>query len=435
MYSAPDAMYNLSSHGVSEIAVLGNVSAAEDTLGRGGTLDEVGVGVIERLRARRSEIEEVIFAHVLDTDRFGAAGGEDAEYVAGLRASVTAALDYVLVGIEQGEAWSGPIPSVAVQQAQRAARNGVGLDTVLRRYAAGQRLMSDFLLTEADGFPMQALRRVLDLQGLLVECLMAGVATEYKREAERAGRSLEQCRSEQVRKLLAGERVEVAEFDYDFSAWHLGVIATGAKAAQAVRSLQARLHCQLLNVSHGRETEWAWLGGRHRLEAAGIERLLTAKALAGVSLTVGEPGKGIEGWRVTHRQAQEALLVALRRPQKLTRFADVALLAPWLGDPARARSLVELYLSPLDSLRNDGHALRQTLREYFAAGHNVEATAAKLVVDRSTVRRRVRKIEQALGCPLDRRRAELEVAMRLEELYERASRADHPSLVPPSRSS
>jgi DNA-binding PucR family transcriptional regulator len=127
---------------------------------------------------------------------------------------------------------------------------------------------------------------------------------------------------------------------------------------------------------------------------------------------------------MTHRQAQEALLVALRRPQALTRFADVALLAPWLGDPARARSLVAIYLSPLDSLGDDGRELRQTLRAYFESGHNIEATAAKIERDRSTVRRRVRKIEKALGCPLDTRQAELEVAMRLEELHHDSDRAD-----------
>jgi DNA-binding PucR family transcriptional regulator len=84
----------------------------------------------------------------------------------------------------------------------------------------------------------------------------------------------------------------------------------------------------------------------------------------------------------------------------------------------RARSLVAIYLAPLDGLRDSGHELRQTLRAYFAAGHNVEATAAALEVDRSTVRLRVRKIEQALGCPLATRQAEMEVAVRLEELYE-----------------
>jgi PucR-like helix-turn-helix protein/diguanylate cyclase with GGDEF domain len=392
------------------------------------TLEDVRAGVVERLRARRSEIEGAIFAHVGDADRFGPAGGDDPEYVAGLHASVAAALEYILAGIEHGEEWPGPIPSVAVEQAQRAARHGVGLDTVLRRYVAGQRLMSEFIMAEADGLPMRELHRVLALQGMLVERLIAGVSSEYECEDRRVGASLEQRRSERVRRLLASEPVDMAELDYDFDAWHLGVIATGGRAQLAVRGLQTALRRQSLSVSHGRQTVWAWLGGKHRLEAAEIERVVTGKGLSGVSLTVGEPAEGMRGWRVTHRQAQEALLVALRRPQSVTRFADVALLVPWLEDPARARSMVEIYLSPLDSLGDDGHALRETLRAYFAAGHSIEATAAELVRDRGTVRRRLRRIEQVLGCPVDTRQAELVVAMRLEELDSSAGHPDSSDL-------
>ena len=392
-----------------------------DSSGRARALEEVRVGVVERLRARRAEIEEAIFTHVRDgvPDPVGLA---DAEYVAGLRAAVIAALDYGLTGIELAGELPQPIPSAAIAQARRSARSGVGLDTVLLRYTAGYALLEDFIIQEAENgdFVSEpgALRHVLRAHASVLERLTATIAEEYGREHKRTERLPEQRRAELVQRLLAGESVDIDELGYDFSAWHLGVIATGTGATKAVRSIQARLDCRLLSVSHGEETVWAWLGGPRRLATAGIERLLMANGLAGVSLTVGEPGEGIEGWRMTHRQAQEALLVALRRPERLVRFADVALLAPWLGDPARARSLVETYLSPLDRLRDGGHALRQTLHAYFAAGHNVNATAAALEVDRSTVRRRIRTVEEALGCPLDRRQAELEVAMRLEELHQ-----------------
>lgn len=35
----------------------------------------------------------------------------------------------------------------------------------------------------------------------------------------------------------------------------------------------------------------------------------------GVLLAVGEPAQEVEGWRLSHRQAQAALLVALRSPR------------------------------------------------------------------------------------------------------------------------
>jgi PucR C-terminal helix-turn-helix domain/GGDEF-like domain len=382
--------------------------------GRVASLVEVRAVLVERLRSRRSEIHEVISAHVRDVVVFGPAGERDAEYVAGLQATVTAVLDYVLVGIERGEEWSGPIPSVAVAQAHRAARNGVGLDTVLRRYAAGNRLLVGFVMAEADDLPNEALRQVLEMGASLVERLMAGVSIEYNCEIERAGRSLEQRRAELVRRLLAGELVDTAELGYEFDAWHLGVIATGDGAREALRALAGGSDRQLLPVSRGEETVWGWLGGKRRLAVADIERLLQAGE--DVVLAVGEPRKGVDGWRLTHRQAQAALLVALRSRERLTRYADVALLAAALRDDVLARWLVETFLSPLDSQRDRGAALRETLRCYIAAGRNVSKVAVELGVKRQTVEHRRQTVEQVLGRELPTCLAELEVALRLEEL-------------------
>jgi DNA-binding PucR family transcriptional regulator len=60
--------------------------------------------------------------------------------------------------------------------------------------------------------------------------------------------------------------------------------------------------------------------------------------------------------------------------------------------------------------------LRKTLRAYFAAGFNAATAAAALEIDRHTVQRRLRKVEESLGRLLDSCHAELAVALRLEEL-------------------
>ena len=51
--------------------------------------------------------------------------------------------------------------------------------------------------------------------------------------------------------------------------------------------------------------------------------------------------------------------------------------------------------------------LRETLRAYFAAGFNAATAAAALEVDRHTVQRRLRKVEEALGRLLHTCHAEL----------------------------
>lgn len=79
---------------------------------------------------------------------------------------------------------------------------------------------------------------------------------------------------------------------------------------------------------------------------------------------------------------------------------------------------MQIYLSPLDGQRDGGRLARNTLREYFAAGRNASSAAAALGVARHTVQNRLRTVEQDLGRALHTCTAELEVALRLDELGE-----------------
>ena len=399
---------------------------------RGGdvaSLQSARAGLAERLWARRSEIGEAVFARFRALG-FDPAEGEDAEYVAGSRAAVTETLDYALGAIERGEEWFGAIPPAAVAQARRAARNGVNLDKVLLRNNAGHTVLEDFVMQEVD-FASQSivLRGVFGTLGALLDHFTALLAHEYQREVERTAHLPELRRVERVQRLLAGAPNDTTELGYEFDAEHLGVIAVGAKAGETVRALAAGLGRALLSVSPSEETVWAWFGGRRTLDIADFGRLVSAKAPAGVSVAVGGSGRGIDGWRLTHRQAQAAMLVARRRSQRLTRYADVSLLAAVLRDPELARSLVEVHLSPLDG-QKDSAVSRDTLRAYFAAGCNAATAAATLRVDRHTVERRLHTIETKLGRLLHTRRAELEMALRLEELSD-PTRPSHDGQSPP----
>ena len=73
------------------------------------SLATLRAGLAERLRPRRPELEEAIFARFRETG-YDPALGEDAEYVAGARAAVAEAVDYGLTAIERGEEWFGSMP-------------------------------------------------------------------------------------------------------------------------------------------------------------------------------------------------------------------------------------------------------------------------------------------------------------------------------------
>jgi hypothetical protein len=381
-----------------------------------GTLEEVRVELACRLRTRRAELQEAVFDHVRvlseDLD-----DGEHAEYIKGMQMAVVEALDHVLMGIERGDEWSAPIPAAAAEQARRAARHGVSLDTVLRRYAAGERQLVEFIMDDAHDLSNQALRQLLKAHGQHVDRFMAAVAAEYMDELDRVARSPEQRITECVERLLVGEPVETGRLGYDIEGrWHVGLVVMGVGAEKAVKALVDVTDRQVLSVPRSEQTVWVWLGGRHRPVMSSVERLVSNSGFVGMSLAIGEPAIGLEGWRMTHRQAQAAVWVALRKSQQVTRYADDLLLAAALRDEVLAKSLHDIYCAPLGDQKDGGAVLCETLRAYFATGRNAATAAALLRVDRHTVQRRLRKVEERLDRLLDTCYAELEVALRLQEL-------------------
>jgi hypothetical protein len=128
----------------------------------------------ERLRERRAEIEDAALNRIYAVS--GPPPGGGPEYAEGLRAAVSAAVDCGLDGVERGERGAPPVPKVLLAQARLAARSGVGLDTVLRRYLAGHALLDDFLIEEAERLETLApveLKSLLRSQAALLDRLLA----------------------------------------------------------------------------------------------------------------------------------------------------------------------------------------------------------------------------------------------------------------------
>ncbi len=396
------------------------------------SLEAVRAAIVERLRSRRQEIEQAIYARIQDAVP-DPVGSNKPEYQAGVRAAVSAVVDYCLEGIERGSGWLGPIPPAAAAQARRAARAGVSMGTVLRRYVAGHGQIGEFIAQEAERSGLSshgpALQHIRRTQETLLEHLTAAIENEYNHELERVARSPEQRRAEIVQGLLSGESVDLAglaELDYEVhTSWHLGLIATGAEAEVVIRRLKAHYARKLLAVSFDGSV-WAWLGGQKRPTATEIECLST-NGHVGLSLAVGEPGWGIDGWRLTHYQAQEALGVALHKPERFARYADGRLLAATVQNDTLARSLREKYLMPLGGQRDGGATLRRTLRTYIDLECNATSASHALKVGRRAVISRVRTVERLIGCHLHECLAELDVALRLEELDHGAATDDAPS--------
>jgi len=161
------------------------------TAARTGAQREIGLIVATRMRTRGPELEEAIFARVRDGVPHPRGWAQE-EYVQGLRAAVAGGVEYTLSGIERARSPTTAIPPAALAQARRAARAGVGLDTVLRRYLAGHTLLADYVMREAEheDFAGQgaALRWLLCASSSLLDQLLAPVTLAYREEIARTRR-------------------------------------------------------------------------------------------------------------------------------------------------------------------------------------------------------------------------------------------------------
>jgi PucR C-terminal helix-turn-helix domain/GGDEF-like domain len=379
-----------------------------------GSLSESCSALATRLRERLPEIRAAVSTRVFAiSDPHDVA---DPAYLEGLNAALAAAIDHRIEVLEVGERHVPAVPPILLAQARLDARDGVPLDTVLRRYFAGNALFGDFLVEEAERaeVPSSDLRRLLAAQATLGDRLLAAVADEHAREAKSWPSTSAERQRQCVKRLLAGELVDRSKLDYDLDGHHLAVMARGEGAQEVMRALAGRLDRRLLAVCREEEPVWAcWLGGAHPLSAEQALRAIGETFEDGLVVTVGEPGEGLAGWRLSHRQAKAALPIAERRGDAIVHYADVALLASILRDDLATTSLHQLYLEPLERARDGGEVARETLRAYFATERNVSSTAAALGVDRRTVTNRIRAIETLFGRPLKDFATELETALLL----------------------
>lgn len=377
---------------------------------------QAGVALAERLRSRRQEMEDAICGRV-----YTIAGSQEAAvpaYAAELRTAVSVALDHGLEGLEAGGGPPPAVPVALIAQARLAARNDIGIDTVMRRYFAGHMLFSDFLVHEAGeaGLSSASMKQFLQAQGTLFDRLLVAIGEEFAREAQALRSSAGDRRLRLVRRQLAAEPVDADALGYDFGAVHLGLIATGPGADVVLRDLATALGHSPLLVRPDSHTAWAWLGGKCPLDTLEVKETTAALAKVQAAIAIGEPGDGLTGWRLTHRQAKAALPVAQGKDEPVVRYIDVAMLASAQSDDLLSRSLRQFYLNPLDRGRDGGKIARETLRAYLENGCNVSSAAAILRASRTTVGSRLRSIESSIGRPLPSCTAELRVALDLERL-------------------
>jgi DNA-binding PucR family transcriptional regulator len=233
-------------------------------------------------------------------------------------------------------------------------------------------------------------------------------------------------RTETVQALLAGKHVDpvlaAQRLRYELDRDHVACVIWCEDEAGDQYGLLESTALQLASDAHlgpplvvamGGHVVYAWVGSCTPIA------LSTAPVGESMRVAVGSPGRGIDGFRASHREAMQARRLAQlsnHRPGSVTRYEDLALTAVASADLDLARDFVARELGPLAEQDDDTVRLAATLRVYLEEHASPRRTAQRLGVHENTVKNRVRTIRELLGHAPEGRVAEVLVALRLARL-------------------
>lgn len=315
--------------------------------------------------------------------------------------------------------------------ARMVATQGVSLSTLLRAYRIGHRVGWEEWARAVEELDVAvddrtaALAHGASMLFDYVDRVAQLISEEYSHELDAAIRDREQRRLQRVRDLVDGAAIDTRDLEYDLALEHVAIVADGgaAQAEPALRAVAGELDLRLLLVQVEPGTTWAWFGGRE-LDQRPWREVIRLNTPEQVVLGIGDAAGGHGGFRASHHQARDAVRVGRRLGLAVCHFHDVALEALALRDEQFARRFVARELCGLDGQDDRSTKLRDTLRAYFASGHNAAAAAAMLDVHDQTVTYRLRRAEESIGARVSDRRAELELALRLERMLSPDDAAD-----------
>jgi DNA-binding PucR family transcriptional regulator len=183
-------------------------------------------------------------------------------------------------------------------------------------------------------------------------------------------------------------------------------------------------HESSLFISVDRLTAWAWIPLPADAAPNAVARICAfAEARADAPrIAVGDPLPGVEGFRRSHQQAQDARTVAIAsgsNAHRATAFDDPGLSTAALlgGNVGAARVWVSEVLGPLACRTDNDERLRDTLRVFLRSGSSFKAAAEELHLHFNSVKYRVQRATERRGRPIGDDRLDIEIALLLCHWY------------------
>ena len=315
----------------------------------------------------------------------------------------------------------------AQEFAALVARLGIPLAELERSYWVGvERLWQDwFDLCRSSSSDSQG--ELPDLLGGstsqlfgYVDQVLAKVVRRYTEVSDEMSATSEDRRRELVLRLLDGDVADPSELllGYRIRATHVGLLFSSGSRREVTRALTEMRERSgasgVLLVQSDAGTWFGWLGYHDGVNPGRLDVLRRTATGLGSLVAIGEPGRGLPGFRRTHQTARRTarLRPTLHRPPSCLCARDLRLETLLLENPEAARGFVSDELGELANGTERAQRIRETLLTWLAVGSQAKA-AAELGVHENTVRMRVRVAAEELGSALAERRTELLVALRL----------------------
>jgi PucR C-terminal helix-turn-helix domain/GGDEF-like domain len=368
----------------------------------------------------------------------------DAALVELLGTSVEGNVDTILyslrydIAVERVEA-----PTAALEYARRLAQRGVPVNALVRAYRLGQRRVNELVFAELRAIDIPESMRVAVIEAITgtmfsyIDWMSQQVVGVYEDERERWLENQNSLRSLRVREILdANKTIDVdaatTSIRYPLRWHHLGLVlwypnpgTEGDELARLQRFVRdlgeaAAVAASPLFVAADQSCGWGWLPYRaEALDAVARVRSFALGRPDSPSLAIGSMAGGVEGFRRSHREAEEVRGIAIvsERPNSSTPMVIAAtdpglsVVARLGGDVLGTREWVATVLGDLAGDNENDARLRETLRVYLACGCSYKVAAEEINLHFNSVKYRVARAVERRGREIGSDRLDVELAL------------------------
>ena len=369
----------------------------------------------------------------------------DAALVELLGTSVEGNVDTILyslrydIAVERVEA-----PTAALEYARRLAQRGVPVNALVRAYRLGQRRVNELIFAELRAIDIPESMRVAVIEAITgtmfeyIDWMSQQVVAVYEDERERWLENQNSLRALRVREILAANKaIDVdgvtTAIRYPLRWHHLGLVTwyadpgtEGDELARLQRFVRdlgeaAGAAAAPLFVAADQSCGWGWLPYRTAGPDAVADVVSKVRRFAlsrpdPPSVAIGTMAGGVEGFRRSHREAEEVRGVAIvsdRRGQTVIAATDpgLSVVARLGGDVVATRDWVATVLGDLASDDENDARLRETLRVFLACGSSYKMAAEDLNLHFNSVKYRVARAVARRGREIGSDRLDVELAL------------------------